>query len=69
MNLESYRLKKDGSRFSIQHLLMRGDTMCAKVTVEGAWIDTIKRKLTVPPEVVFKAFDAMPKAEDFEWLD
>lgn len=69
MNLEAIHLKRDGSRFGIRHLILREDQVCAEITVEGAWIDTIKRKLTIPPQVGFQSLDAIPKAEDFKWLD
>lgn len=69
INLLSTKLRRDGSRFSVRHEIKREGEVCATVTVDGAWIDTTKRKLTVPPEVVFKTFDAMPKSEDFEWQE
>lgn len=62
------KLKKDGSRFSIRHELIRADqTLCAIITVDGAWIDIARRKLVSPiPAVVTNVFSSFPKAEDFE---
>src|SRR5436853_7784320 len=38
--------KRDYSRWTIQHdIIKNGDTVSAVLTVDGAWLDTIKRKL------------------------
>ena len=40
----------DGSRWTIEHTLYKEDGRpAATVTVDGAWLDLEKRKLTVPP--------------------
>lgn len=69
MNLMIVRLKRDGSRFSIRHEIKKQGELCATLNIDGAWIDQVERKLTAPPEIVFNAFDGMPRAEDFEWVD
>jgi acyl-CoA thioester hydrolase len=70
MNVLVTKLRRDGARFSFRHELTRGDgTLCAVINVDGAWIDTQARKLTVPPAVVLSMFEAAPKSEDFAWLD
>lgn len=70
VNLRILRSKKDFSRWSIQHQVKKVDgTLSAILTVDGAWIDAAKRKLTIPPEQVHEAFNKMPKAEGFEWMD
>lgn len=69
MTLEIVKLKRDGSRFSIRHLIMKGEEVCATLHVDGAWINQDLRKLAAPPDSFFSAFDEMPKANDFEWLD
>jgi acyl-CoA thioester hydrolase len=69
INLEIIRSKKDYSRWSIQHRITKGDgTVCAVLTVDGAWIDVVKRKLASPPTKVNEVFEKMPRAENFEWL-
>jgi len=56
----------DYSRWSFScEIWKNNDTLAAIVTVDGAWIDTIKRKLAVPPERFQKAFAEMPKAENY----
>jgi acyl-CoA thioester hydrolase len=69
MNLELVRSKKDFSRWSIQHQITKAETLCAVLTVDGAWLDVVKRKLSTPPEKVHEVFSQMPNAEDFEWVD
>ncbi|MBD2720825.1 acyl-CoA thioesterase [Hymenobacter armeniacus] len=54
----------DGSRWSIVHTIYKADgRVAATVTVEGAWLDLDRRKLTVPPAELAAAFSAMPVYE------
>lgn len=69
INLFATKLKRDSSRFSFRHQIMRGEEVCAVVNIDGAWINTIKRKLTAPPAIGREVMEALPKAEDFEWQD
>lgn len=58
------------SRWTFQHEIVKnGDILCAVMTVDGAWMDTTKRKLTVPPEFVANTFNLLPRAEDFKWIE
>jgi acyl-CoA thioester hydrolase len=69
MNLQLLRSKKDFSRWSIQHQIIKTDgTLCSVLTVDGAWIDVVKRKLSSPPGKVSEVFAMMPKTETFEWM-
>lgn len=69
MNLQLLRSKQDFSRWSIQHQITKADgTRCAVLTVDGAWMDVVRRKLSSPPEKVHEVFNRMPKSEGFEWL-
>ena len=68
INLQMLKAKKDFSRWSILHQIKKADgTLCAVLTVDGAWIDTVKRKLASPPDKVHEVFSQMPLAENFEW--
>lgn len=52
----------DFSRWTMQHTIYKNtDTVSAILTIDGAWMDTIKRKLTLPPAEVIAAFGNMPK--------
>ncbi|HEX7903955.1 MAG TPA: acyl-CoA thioesterase [Chitinophagaceae bacterium] len=69
INLKVLKAKRDMSRWTIQHEIKKnGDTLSAVLTVEVAWIDTIRRKLAALPEAFHKTFDDMPLAENFEWI-
>ena len=70
ISLEVTKAKRDFSRWAIQHTIKKNaDTIAALLTVEGAWLDTAKRKLAIPPKEVFDAFSQMPLDENFQWLD
>ena len=70
INLLVTQLRHDASRFSFRHEITRGDgTLCAVINVDGAWIDTERRKLTAPPALVAEAMAGGPKSADFQWLD
>ena len=69
MNLKLIRSRKDYSRWSIQHqILKNGEILCAVITVDGAWINVAERKLMSPPEQVIDVFSKMPIADTFEWI-
>ena len=63
------KARQDQSRWSFQHKIVKNDGVLAAVlTVDGAWMDVLQRKLTVPPESVRHIMDHMPRAEQFEWM-
>ena len=69
IDLKLQKATTDFSRWSIQHSIFKsGNVVCAILTIDGAWIDLIKRKLIVPPDEVSKTFGKMPKNENFEWM-
>ena len=70
INLQVLRAKKDFSKWTIQHTVMKNEgTVAAILTVEGAWLDTAKRKLATPPPEVFGVFSQMPLGANFQRLD
>jgi acyl-CoA thioester hydrolase len=70
ISLEVIKAKRDFSRWAIQHTIKKdADTIAAILVVEGAWLDTAKRKLAIPPQQVFDAFSQMPLDTNFQWLD
>lgn len=69
IDLQLLKARQDQGRWSIQHRIFKnGDILAAVLTVEGAWINTIHRKLAVPPEDIAKVFNDMPRSEQFEWI-
>ncbi|MBA4197537.1 MAG: thioesterase [Chitinophaga sp.] len=70
VNLQLMKSKKDGSRWTMQHEVWKnGNILCAVITIDGAWIDTQKRKLAIPPDFFAEGFNKIPKASDFVWVD
>jgi acyl-CoA thioester hydrolase len=67
INTKISKMKPDASRWSIQHEFKKEDgTLCAVITVDGAWMDTKLRKLASPtPEIAVEALNVIPKSEDF----
>ena len=69
INLQVLKARQDFSRWSIRHQIIKDDgTVCAILTVDGAWLDMARRKLATPPEIVHQVFEKMPRAEEFEWM-
>lgn len=61
------KLSADSSRWTIKHeFLSINQKLLAILTVDGAWMDTILRKLVSPtPAIVKEVFDTMPKTSTF----
>ncbi|MCW3108853.1 MAG: thioesterase [Segetibacter sp.] len=58
------------SRWTMQHEIIKNeDLVAAIITVDGAWMDTAKRKLTVPPAFVVPAMEKIPRAADFRLME
>ncbi|ANH82129.1 thioesterase [Niabella ginsenosidivorans] len=70
IDLELVQARRNFSRWTVRHSICKeGGVLAAVITLDGAWIDTVKRKLTTPPVQVFDAYGVMPKSAAFEWLD
>lgn len=68
INLKLVKSRKDYSRWTMKHEIKRKDgTLCALLTIDGAWIHTKERKLFIPPPEVHHVFEKMEMGEDFEW--
>lgn len=61
------KMKADASRWTIVHEMHNQDgLLCAKITIDGAWMDTKLRKLASPtPPIALKVMNSMPKTDDF----
>lgn len=69
INLVLKQCSSTYSRWTMQHeIIKNGNIVSAIITVDGAWMDIAKRKLTVPAEIVTPAFEQLPRAEDFKWI-
>jgi acyl-CoA thioester hydrolase len=70
INYKALKIRKDYARFTMIHEIVKTDgTLCAVITVDGAWMDTQLRKLTVPPVIGKTMVDALPKSAQFEWTE
>lgn len=59
-------LSQDQSRFAFEHTFSKADgTHCATLIAEGAWMDTVQRKLTAPPPMTVEAMEALPRSNVF----
>jgi acyl-CoA thioester hydrolase len=59
----------DYSRWSLQHYITKADgTVCTIINVDGAWMDLVKRKLTIPNEFIQKIFADIPKSPEFQFM-
>ncbi len=69
IDLALVKARKDGSRWTMQHRIFKDNEIVAAIlTLDGAWMDLQKRKLTVPPQKVQQTFELGPKTEGFEWI-
>ena len=70
VDVELIKTTSDFGRWSIRHNFTKNDgTLAAFLTIDGAWMDTDKRKLTVPNDFVQKIFDDFPKSADFQMIN
>ena len=62
-------LAEDGSRFLMRNEFWRADeTLAARVTSAGGWLDLAVRKLVAPPQGLLAALRALPHTQDFQRL-
>ena len=69
VNMQLTKSTSDAGRWTMVHEIWKnGDTLSAVITVDGAWIHTELRKLTVLPPNFREHFEKIPRAENFEWV-
>jgi acyl-CoA thioester hydrolase len=57
----------DGGRYSFRHEIFRGDGIKAAIVhVDGAWMDVVRRKLTLLPGHFLASLDGIPKSDDYQ---
>lgn len=67
INIKVLKARKDFSRWTLQHELIKNDRVAATITVHGAWMDIRIRKLAAPPPQAVEVFSKIVKSENFEW--
>ena len=66
IDVELVKTTADYSRWSFRHNFTKQDgTLAALLTIDGAWMDIVKRKLTVPNKFMQEIFADFPKSADF----
>jgi len=59
----------DFARWSLRHHVSKQDgTLAAIINIDGAWMDLVKRKLTVPNPFIQNIFSKFPKSEEYELI-
>ena len=67
VNMELEGVSKEIERWRFTHQIFNKDNaLAAEIKVYGAWIDLMKRKLTVPPTKFVQIFQDLPKTDNFK---
>lgn len=67
ISLKLKSVSEDFRKFSMQHEIFRNDNeLAALLIVDGAWMDTVKRKIAAPPQMVIDTLNTIPKTEDYK---
>lgn len=63
------KLSEDYRKWTfVNELYINGDTLAAVVTVDGAWMDTLQRKVAAPPAEFRIGIDQIPKTSTFRFV-
>ncbi len=66
INLLKGDLRADGSRWVLHHeIFNQSGAKCAHLSIQGAWMDLGKRKLTIPPVEIAQAMHELIKGDYF----
>lgn len=69
ISLELYKCTRNMSRWGMRHEIWKnGETLCAILHADGAWLDTRLRKLAIPPDQFREGFEHIPHTHDFTWM-
>ena len=61
--------RKDFSRWSLRHRIMKGENvLAASLSLDMAWLNLLERKLAIPGEEIYTIIDGIPKDAEFKWL-
>lgn len=69
INFEISKASGGYRKWTFNHELYKnGDIPVATITLDGAWLDTLTRKMAIPPTEFIACFDAMPRSSGFVLL-
>lgn len=68
INLKKGTISKDGARWTLYHEIFddKGQ-LKAHISIQGAWLDLVQRKLTTPPAAIATALHSLQQGEEFEY--
>lgn len=67
VNLLLQKKSSDGKRWTLIHeVFTHSDILSAVITAEGAWLDTLNRKLIAPSPFILQIFQKMPLHPDYQ---
>ncbi len=70
INVRLKHLWHDHTRWTLVHELYKNkEKLAAVITIDGAWIDSVKRKLTAPPPIANRTFEALIKTPDYSLIE
>jgi acyl-CoA thioester hydrolase len=70
MDIKLLKASRDYARWTMQHEIFKNNEIVAAIiTLDGAWIDTHKRKLCLPPPEVVHCFEMAPRSAHFVWTE
>lgn len=69
INLKLSKMTSDYSRWSMEHEIWKNaEILAATTNIDGAWMDTQKRKLAIPPPLIKNIFETCPRSANFELI-
>ena len=69
IDLKLASLSSNYKKWTMVHEIFKNsETLCAKISIDGAWMSTQLRKIIVPPDIFKIALETLPKTESFQIL-
>lgn len=66
INLEISKASGGYRKWTFSHELYKnGDIPVATIVLDGAWLDTLTRRMAIPPPEFTACFDSMPRSSGF----
>jgi acyl-CoA thioester hydrolase len=70
VDVELIKASQDYARWSMRHNFVKQDgTLSAIITIDGAWINIVERKLAVPTPFIRDIFNDLPRSQDFSIIE
>lgn len=70
LDIKLLKATRNYARWTLQHQIFKNNEIVAAIiTLDGAWLDTTQRKLSLPPPEVTHCFGMAPRADHFEWTE